>query len=1267
MLGYDEPPCYLKVDVVRISSKLFCVGAYVVTALGVVAGTVWWSNMKTNAAVEIGRRRNEQADLCLRMERAQFELMLAAGDSSIGKDAGTVEKERLDAIHDFCATLLESVDTLADYADTDQQQAEVQRIGDDVETLTDAVRVKLLGLIASSDAMAADIQAEFDAIDDRFDAESTALDELLTTVEDSVRRRLAAGGRSDRLLEATDLTARLRTLHLELMLATTDSITDSGAGQIAIERMEAIHECVDRIGTLNDRLPALAATPAEKQHVATVLEAFDALDRGIRVDLTDLIEVREHETRQMAAAFVEIDGEIDECGDRVFESLRSLEESARAGSTDTAVNSRLDALTAVHAALAAFLETKAAATIAVFNAADPDRAEQQFHAAFAAFGETVERLRPFARTDRQRKTVGKLATDVGQFGRYVTSDVFDRIESGFDDPAARQDAFSNVASNVDGFGVEFDEALRTLASSFRRPADRNNADAVELFARMRTNHLTLMLNAKDAIIGKDSGSVDTARLKAVDSAVADQRECFARLAKLVDGDRAETVERLLPAFDKLAVGVRTDLVGLIEDSAVRRDEIERGFAAVDNTLDEFGGRYAEALAAFDGDVRKRLGTNDAGRLTEMLEVIARMRRAQSTCMLAAGDAILDRESGEIAKDVRQRIDGGCATYAENLDKLIEMAPDSDAATAEAMKPVLAELHTGITENLATLIEDGGVRFVAAEQAFSNIDDEISKSGTDLRASLAAVRRSLRREQVEAADALVARQANALWAVLGSIGVTLVLVVGILKLVARTIAEAARTMVEALDAVADGDYSTRAQLTSGDEIGRMAVALNTAVAATGKAMDDAKEAARRGQARMAEEERHRAEAQMRQAEEQEQKVEHILEVATLAEKGDYSRKVEVTGDDALGRLGDGLRKLFADKRQSERRAVEEAEVERQRVERERRREEERAAEERDQAQEERQRAEDLHNKVNDLLEVVAAAAEGDLTREAAVRGDEPVDELAAAMNRMLAGLSNVLAQVADTTVQFAEGSKRIAESSQNRAQGAQTRSATVDQMNASIEQLSRSIEGVKESAAQADKVANRTNALAEEGGQAVRQSAEAMERIKKSSGRIGDIVQVIAEISSQTNLLALNAAIEAARAGEHGMGFAVVADEVRKLAERSNRAAGEIASLIKESSRHVDEGANLSQRVAQSLAKIVTGVGETADRIGDIAGATVEQTQNAAEVAGAITNVSQATEQSAAAAEEMAAGSEQLDARAAGLRTLVGRFKTRRSAETATVS
>ncbi|NOY41851.1 MAG: PAS domain-containing protein [Planctomycetes bacterium] len=316
----------------------------------------------------------------------------------------------------------------------------------------------------------------------------------------------------------------------------------------------------------------------------------------------------------------------------------------------------------------------------------------------------------------------------------------------------------------------------------------------------------------------------------------------------------------------------------------------------------------------------------------------------------------------------------------------------------------------------------------------------------------------------------------------------------------------------------------------------------------------------------------------------------------------------------------------------------------------------AQRESDNQERERQAQEDLRNKVDQLLSVVNAAAEGDLTQEITVTGDDAVGELASGLKRMLADLRDLIAQVVDGAAQFTEGSRVVSESAQTLAEGAQTQSASVEEMSASIDELTRSIEAVKENAGEANRVATETSGLAKDGGSAVKKSVEAMDRIKSSSSQISEIIQVISEIASQTNLLALNAAIEAARAGEHGLGFAVVADEVRKLAERSSEAAKEISTLIKESTQRVEEGAVLSEQTGESLTQIIDGVEGTAKRIAEIADATVEQAQNAGEVSTAIQQISEITEQSAAGGEEMASSSEELGAQAASLRDLVSRFK-----------
>ena len=456
------------------------------------------------------------------------------------------------------------------------------------------------------------------------------------------------------------------------------------------------------------------------------------------------------------------------------------------------------------------------------------------------------------------------------------------------------------------------------------------------------------------------------------------------------------------------------------------------------------------------------------------------------------------------------------------------------------------------------------------------------------------------------DAVVrARSAidTVMWWTIGAAIFTTILCGGFSQWAAYRMSRPLVQSVQVMEKVAAGDYSQRIEVKSSDEIGRMAAAANKAIEATARALDEVREAGLREQRLQAE----RAEQE---------------------------------------------RKLAEAERQ---RREEEAARERERLEEEHRRQEAQAAEERRRMEEERAKAERLRAKVDQLLEVVNAAAQGDLTRRVTVDGNEAIDELAAGIQKMLTDLSGVIGQVTESAAQFTEGARVVAEASQSLAQGAQSQSASVEEMNASIEQLARSIESVKANALEADRLARETNQLAEQGGQAVQKSVDAMELIRNSSQQIGEIIQVISEIASQTNLLALNAAIEAARAGEHGMGFAVVADEVRKLAERSNQAAREISTLIKESTQRVEEGARLSVETGNALRQIVSGVETTAAKIGEIASTTVEQAAGAQEVTKAISVVAEVTERSVAGSEEMASSSEELGAQALALRELVSRF------------
>jgi twitching motility protein PilJ len=319
----------------------------------------------------------------------------------------------------------------------------------------------------------------------------------------------------------------------------------------------------------------------------------------------------------------------------------------------------------------------------------------------------------------------------------------------------------------------------------------------------------------------------------------------------------------------------------------------------------------------------------------------------------------------------------------------------------------------------------------------------------------------------------------------------------------------------------------------------------------------------------------------------------------------------------------------------------------------------------------------------LLNEMGNLADGDLTVQASVTEDvtgaiaDSINFTIEELRTLVRGINSATDQVAKATTDAQAISNRLYEASQRQ-------NREIQQASASVLQMAQSINEVSQSAAQSARVAQQSLAAAEKGGQAVQNqiagmneirtqiqdTAKRIKRLGESSLEIGEIVELISDITEQTNVLALNAAIQAASAGEAGRGFTVVAEEVQRLAERSGEATKQIDAIVKtiqadtqdavaameKSTVGVVEGTKLSDAAGQALDEIRRVSRELAELIGGISAQTQKQSASVSDVTRGMQGILKITEETTEGTKQTNVSIGQLTKLAAELRSSVAGFK-----------
>ncbi len=318
-------------------------------------------------------------------------------------------------------------------------------------------------------------------------------------------------------------------------------------------------------------------------------------------------------------------------------------------------------------------------------------------------------------------------------------------------------------------------------------------------------------------------------------------------------------------------------------------------------------------------------------------------------------------------------------------------------------------------------------------------------------------------------------------------------------------------------------------------------------------------------------------------------------------------------------------------------------------------------------------------MNELQEV----ADGDLTVQATV-SEDITGAIADSVNYTVEELRSLVSRINTTAEMVNEASSKAQMIASSLQAASEQQSREIRETGESVLRMAQQINDVSARASESVNVARQSLSASQEGARAVhnaiagmngirdqiQETAKRIKRLGESSQEVGEIVELISDITEQTNVLALNAAIQAASAGEAGRGFTVVAEEVQRLAERSAQATKQIATLIKtiqadtqdavaameRSTQGVVDGTRLSDEAGRALDEIGRVSNQLAELIEGFSSTTSKQASSAGTVAQSIQRILLVTEQTSEGTLQTAGSIRQLSELAQELKRSVSRFK-----------
>jgi methyl-accepting chemotaxis protein len=239
---------------------------------------------------------------------------------------------------------------------------------------------------------------------------------------------------------------------------------------------------------------------------------------------------------------------------------------------------------------------------------------------------------------------------------------------------------------------------------------------------------------------------------------------------------------------------------------------------------------------------------------------------------------------------------------------------------------------------------------------------------------------------------------------------------------------------------------------------------------------------------------------------------------------------------------------------------------------------------------------LSQPISQMVDMGARIADGDLTVEPPATDLGELGQLAGTFRQMTTNLSSLIRRVQSMSISLTTATEQVMMTHRQHTAHSGDQAAAVASSSSAVEELAASSGHIADTAQQVVTAASQTQANAQQGVQAMDETAQRLEHIATGNQEavakvrtlgalareIGTVMDLIEDIAAQTRMIAFNASIEASAAGAVGRRFAVVAGEVRRLANDVAQSTEEIRTKVERIQTTTNELIIASERESKEI-------------------------------------------------------------------------------------